>query len=119
VPFGDDPASTQLLAVAGYPHAGEQTVKAARVRESVMATGSDIFGQEQARRHVIVLAGDVIPGDSGGPLLSREGSIVGIVFASALSGEGHTGYALTASEAAIALSREMSQTVSTGVCPPD
>jgi S1-C subfamily serine protease len=119
VPFAHNPEASQLVAVAGYPNGGEQQVKAARVRGSVTATGSNIYGQGQSQRQVLVIAGEVIPGDSGGPLLNQEGKIVGLIFAAAISVDGHTGYALTADEAARSLAAAPGKTrVDTGTCAP-
>ena len=62
------------------------------------ATGADIYGNPGVVRDVYSLYGRVEPGNSGGPLLSPRGEVVGIVFAKSLDDD-NTGYALTLAEA--------------------
>jgi S1-C subfamily serine protease len=50
-------------------------------------------------REVYSLYARVRPGNSGGPLLSPDGAVVGVVFAKSLDAD-DTGYALTMDEAA-------------------
>jgi S1-C subfamily serine protease len=117
VDVADDPVQGEVVAVAGYPNAGPLDVKPARVRGTVRASSSDIYGAGQAQRSVLVIAGEVIPGDSGGPLLDEDGRIAGLVFAASLEPGGHTGYALTASEVSQALGGAVTDAaVSTGGC---
>ena len=122
IPLADNPAPRDVVAVAGYPNGGSQELRAALVRGMVKATGRDIYGAGQVQRQVLVIAGDVIPGDSGGPLLSADGEIVGLTFAAALESTGHTGYALSASEVGAVLDRYEAAPggrVSTGACVPE
>ncbi len=120
VPVSQDPQTSDLVAVSGFPNAGELQVQAAAVRGVVRATGSDIYGQGQARRDVVVIEGDVMAGDSGGPLLSPAGEIVGLIFASAFAAGEHTGYALSASEVRETLAAGVSADgVGTGLCVPE
>lgn len=110
-------ATGDLVAVAGYPDAGPLKVRSARVRGPVTATGTDVYGVSQVQRSILVLAADVIPGDSGGALLSPQGDVVGVIFAAALDAEGHTAYALSADEAAAAVEAgSNAATTSTGTC---
>ena len=48
-------------------------------------------------RDVLSLRGKVRPGNSGGPVVSSAGEVVGLVFAASLT-DSDTGYALTASQ---------------------
>jgi S1-C subfamily serine protease len=84
--------------VAGFPRNGPFTAGAARVRSQLRAVGEDIYGRPGATRQVYSLYADVEPGNSGGPLLSPAGRLVGIVFAKSLD-DADTGYALTLAEA--------------------
>ena len=68
-------------------------------------------------RSVYSFRGSVIPGNSGGPLLSTDGQVYGVVFASGL-GDPTTGYALTAEQVApaVAASRAATVVLDTGSC---
>ncbi len=103
--------------VAGFPLDGPYRLDAARVRDVLRATGADIYGNPGVVREIYSLYARVEPGNSGGPLLSRSGEVVGIVFAKSLDDD-QTGYALTLDEARPVLeaaSRSASP-VSTGGC---
>ena len=60
--------------VAGFPLDGPYRLDAARVREVLDARGSDIYGEPGTVREVYSLYARVQPGNSGGPLLSADGS---------------------------------------------
>ncbi len=90
---GDD------AAVAGFPGGGEFALLPARVRERISARGPDIYNDEQVTREVYSLFAVVKPGNSGGPLLAPDGTVLGVVFAASLD-DPQTGYALTAAEVA-------------------
>ena len=103
--------------VAGFPLDGPFQLDAARVRRSIEATGSDIYGQPGISREIYSLYARVQPGNSGGPLLSEGGQVVGVVFAKSLDDDS-TGYALTLKEAQPVLdaAAAASTPVSTGAC---
>lgn len=102
--------------VAGFPQDGPYRLDAARVRQQLSAVGADIYGSEGVRRDIYSLYTTVEPGNSGGPLLSTEGKVVGVVFAKSLDDD-TTGYALTLREAQPVLARVGRTTgVSTGAC---
>jgi S1-C subfamily serine protease len=85
--------------VAGYPLDGPFTAVAARVGPSQNATSPDIYQSAQVTRQIYAIRADVRPGNSGGPLLTNQGTVDGVVFAAAISVP-DTGYALTANEVA-------------------
>jgi S1-C subfamily serine protease len=68
-------------------------------------------------REVYAIRGEVVPGNSGGPLLSPAGDVYGVVFAAAV-GDSTTGYALTAQQvsAAAKAGRTATEPVFTGSC---
>ena len=103
--------------VAGFPKNGSFQSGPARVRSVLRATGGDIYGGTGAVRQVYQLYAKVEQGNSGGPLLSTNGSLVGVVFAKSLD-DPQTGYALTYDETsgAMALGVASNQVVSTGGC---
>jgi len=103
--------------VAGFPLDGPFRLDPARLRRTLTATGSDIYGQPGVSREIYSLFTRVEPGNSGGPLLSESGKVVGVVFAKSLDDES-TGYALTLKGAQPVLDAAPVATnrVSTGGC---
>jgi S1-C subfamily serine protease len=104
-------------AVLGYPGGGPLEAEAAAVRRTITAAGRDIYGEEAVRRQVYELQAEVRPGHSGGPFVSVDGSVAGVVFAASTTNE-EVGYALTAIQARpqIALGLTRTEPVDTGEC---
>ncbi|CAL9507351.1 MarP family serine protease [Streptomyces sp. ICN988] len=103
--------------VAGFPENGAYDVRAARVRGRITANGPDIYHRDTVRRDVYSLYATVRQGNSGGPLLTPEGEVYGVVFAKSLD-DPDTGYALTADEIRedISKGRTASQQVDSDSC---
>lgn len=83
--------------VAGFPENGAYDVRSARIRGRIDADGPDIYHRGTVRRDVYSLFAIVRQGNSGGPLLTPDGKVYGVVFAKSLD-DPDTGYALTADE---------------------
>lgn len=83
--------------IAGFPENGGFDARSARVRGRVQANGPDIYHRGTVRRDVYSLRGPVRQGNSGGPLLTPEGRVYGVIFAKSLE-DRDTGYALTNDE---------------------
>lgn len=115
--FGDALTRGDDAVVAGFPNDGPFVTGAARVRSVIRASGEDIYGREGAVREVYALNARIQPGNSGGPVLTPDGEVVGIVFAKSLDNE-DTGYALTMDEAMPVITEgvEANDRVSTGGC---
>ncbi|MFE0101358.1 MarP family serine protease [Streptomyces sp. NPDC059009] len=92
-----DASSGDNAIVAGFPENGAYDVRPARVRGRITANGPDIYHRGTVRRDVYSLFATVRQGNSGGPLLTPEGQVYGVVFAKSLD-DPDTGYALTADE---------------------
>ncbi|WP_320779506.1 MarP family serine protease [Streptomyces sp. CRN 30] len=103
--------------VAGFPENGAYDVRPARVRGRITADGPDIYHRGTVRRDVYSLYATVRQGNSGGPLLTPDGEVYGVIFAKSLD-DPDTGYALTADEVRedIAQGRSANQQVGSDSC---
>ena len=70
--------------VAGYPLDHAFTAVAARIGEIQSAVGPDIYQTGTVDRQIYEIRAVVQPGNSGGPLISPNGSVYGVVFAAAV-----------------------------------
>lgn len=95
----DDMHSRDDAIVAGFPENGAFDVRAARIRGEIQANGPDIYHRGTVHRDVYSLYATVRQGNSGGPLITPDGEVAGVVFAKSLD-DANTGYALTADEIA-------------------
>lgn len=95
--FAGDAERGDAGVVAGYPENGGLDLRAAAVAERTTARGQNIYGSSVASRDIYAIRSQVRPGNSGGPLLTPEGRVYGLVFARSTSDAG-TGYALTADQ---------------------
>jgi S1-C subfamily serine protease len=84
-------------AVIGYPGGGAETIGAAVIDQGTMAEGRDIYNDQLVDRNIWILAAEVHPGNSGGPLVDLQGHVLGLVFA-ASSTNPEQAYALTNDE---------------------
>ncbi|MFF5023784.1 MarP family serine protease [Streptomyces collinus] len=112
-----DAAGGDGAIVAGFPENGSYDVRAARVRGRITANGPDIYHRGTVSRDVYSLYATVRQGNSGGPLLTPDGKVYGVVFAKSLD-DADTGYALTADEIQkdIARGRTANEQVGTDSC---
>ncbi|CAM5666379.1 MULTISPECIES: MarP family serine protease [Streptomyces] len=93
----DDAETGDSAIVAGFPENGAYDVRSARVRARIDADGPDIYHRGTVRRDVYSLYATVRQGNSGGPLLTPDGKVYGVVFAKSRDDQ-ETGYALTGDE---------------------
>ncbi|MFF5919165.1 MarP family serine protease [Streptomyces flavochromogenes] len=113
----EDARSGDSAIVAGFPENGSYDVRSARVRGRINADGPDIYRRGEVRRDVYSLYTTVRQGNSGGPLLTVDGEVSGVIFARSLD-DANTGYALTVDEIRedIELGRTANQQVDTQAC---
>jgi S1-C subfamily serine protease len=117
VHFDHSGAAKEAAVILGYPNDGPFDAQPARIRAEQRLRSPDIYGRGTVTREVFSLRGLVRPGNSGGPLVSRSGQVLGVIFAASVSDK-QTGYALTADQVGQAASRGLTATgrVSSGNC---
>jgi S1-C subfamily serine protease len=122
-PAGDLDLEPQALdrgaagAVVGYPAGGTLAGERAAVRSTLVAVGRDIYGDDRVSREVYELQAHVVPGNSGGPFVTVDGLVAGVVFAASTT-HPEVGYALTPAEVRPQIQEALGRTqpVSTGPC---
>lgn len=97
--FDSDAERGAAAVVAGYPQDGDLNLQAATVAGRVQARGQNIYNDAPVTREIYSIRSTVRPGNSGGPLLTTDGRVFGVVFARSTS-DAETGYVLTADEVA-------------------
>jgi S1-C subfamily serine protease len=108
---------TDAVAVLGYPLDGPYDVQSGRIRAQQRLRSPDIYGEGAVIREVLSLRALVRPGNSGGPVVSSDGRVVGLIFAASVTDD-DTGYALTAEQVSesAAIGQRVSRSVDTGDC---
>ncbi|WP_319461574.1 MarP family serine protease [Micromonospora sp. RTP1Z1] len=103
--------------VLGFPLDGPYDARPARVRDVDRITGPDIYSSGDVTREIYTIRALVRSGNSGGPLVSANGLVLGVIFAAAAD-DPNTGFAVTAAEARpVALAgAERTRAVGTGDC---
>ena len=106
-------------ATLGYPGSAQGRLVSSRaaVQNLINARGRDIYGTDVVERRVYELRADVEQGDSGGPFITLDGDVAGVIFAASTT-DGDTGYALTGVEVQdeIADGARRTDAVDTGSC---
>jgi len=95
--LGDTAPKGATGVVDGYPWGGPFVTSAAEVLAVNTANVNDIYGTSANPREVYSLATTINEGDSGGPFLSEDGTVVGVVFAKSAD-TANLGYAMTMAE---------------------
>ncbi|MDG4665232.1 acid resistance serine protease MarP [Mycobacterium sp. 236(2023)] len=112
---GQAPPGTDGI-VMGYPGGGDFTATPARVREVIELNGPDIYRSTTVTREVYTIRGTVRQGNSGGPMINRQGKVLGVVFGAAVD-DVDTGFVLTAKEVAAQMAKVGNvERVPTGTC---
>lgn len=112
----EQPANTPAV-VVGYPGGGDFDAQPAAVISHFSAYGRNIYGQGTTVRDIYSVQAKIIPGNSGGPLVGADGTVLGIVFATSTT-YNNVGYALTGHQVAGELAQAQQSTTvrGTGSC---
>jgi S1-C subfamily serine protease len=111
-----NPRSGTSAAILGFPGNGPYDVRAGRVGETREVITQDAYGQGPVRRSITSLRGAVRSGNSGGPMVDKDGQVVTTVFAATTSGP-RGGFGVPNAIAREALERSRTSSgVSTGPC---
>lgn len=102
LPWASSPAASSADAIVlGYPEDGPFTVTPVRVRNTVQLVGPDIYqSPEKVTREVYTVRGSIRSGNSGGPMISPDGEVYGVVFGSSENVAEDIGFVLTARQVA-------------------
>ena len=103
--------------VIGYPLDGPYDAQSARIREVRNITGPDIYDGGEVTREIYTIRALVRSGNSGGPLVSTDGTVLGVIFAAAAD-DPDPGFAITAEEASVVATagRNNNAPTATGRC---
>ncbi|MHC3000429.1 MarP family serine protease [Microbacterium sp. HJ5] len=117
LPFSPTLEGGSPAVVQGYPHGGPFTMVGAGVLSVGTVPVPDIYDESAAPREVYALQAPVRPGNSGGPLLTEDGAVAGVVFARA-ENDAQRGYAMTMAELTpvVAQAPSLAEPVSSGRC---
>ena len=115
--FSPTLAAGAAAVVQGYPYGGPFTMVPASVQSVGVASVPDVYDSSWNPREIYSLQAVVRPGNSGGPLLTGDGEVAGVVFARA-ENDDNVGYAMTMAELTPVADRapSLTNTVSTGSC---
>jgi S1-C subfamily serine protease len=104
-------------AVLGYPENGPFDVQPGRIGTTQKIITDDAYGRGPVSRLLTPLRGLVRPGNSGGPLVGRDGRVLTTVFASTTGGGPRGGYGVANATVAQVLAGN-GHMVGTGECSP-
>jgi S1-C subfamily serine protease len=110
-----DPPAGRAGAILGYPENGSFDAQPGRIGTTQTIVTDDAYGRGPVSRLLTPLRGRVRPGNSGGPLVDREGHVLTTVFASTTGGGPPAGYGVANATVAHVLA-SAGRMVGTGEC---
>ncbi len=112
--LGAQPGADAVL--LGYPGGGDFVATPARIREFIELSGPDLYHSTTVTRDVYTVRGHVRQGNSGGPLIGRDGRVLGVAFGSSVD-DADVGFVLTSSGVSNQMAKVTSTVaVATGAC---
>ncbi len=114
---GETVANNTPTAALGYPSGAGFTAEPGVVLDTFKAEGRNIYNHGSTLRDVYSVKTQIHQGNSGGPLINKDGEVIGVIFAKSINYK-DVGYALTMQQVIrqINNARGQNQTVDTGTC---
>jgi len=81
------------VATLGYPGGGDLSTNLGTILQPLNAEGYDIYNTDKVDRSIYALHATIVPGDSGGPLITAGGDVIGLVFGNSTK-QNEVGYAV-------------------------
>ena len=88
LPASTSDESPRPVILLGYPGGGPLVATAATAGSARTVIAPDAYDRGLGPRRVVPLRGSVRKGESGGPVLDREGGVVGMIFGGSSDGRG-------------------------------
>jgi len=109
-------ADNTPVAVLGYP-GGNYTALPGIVIDKQLIQSSNLYGVGAFGRQAYEVKANVAEGSSGGPMITENGKVVGVIFAKSIITENY-GYALTSSslQSLVHQAQTSTRRISTGTC---
>jgi S1-C subfamily serine protease len=114
-----NPPAGRSGAILGFPENGPFAVSPGRIGRTQSVLTQNAYGQGPVTRLLTPLRGEVLPGNSGGPLVDENGRVLTTVFAATVGGGPRGGYGVaneTVSSVLAAARANGNGSVSTGPC---
>lgn len=92
--WAESVASGDVVAALGFPMGGPYHVSPGVVVRTTQVRSNDIYGQQRFLRDIVVVGANVRSGNSGGPLITKDGNLAGVIFAKSTDTK-DLGYAVT------------------------
>lgn len=103
-------ANSSPALILGFPGDGSLSAKSAVVLDEFNAVGRNIYDKGNIKRSIYEIKSNVLPGNSGGPLIESNGQVIGVVFAQSINYK-NIGYAITADQAVNEINQAISNPV--------
>jgi S1-C subfamily serine protease len=116
LPMADGADAGTVGAVLGFPGAGDFSAVPARLGTTGEVTSVDSYGEGPIQREMTSFRGEVISGNSGGPMVDGDGRVRTTVFAATVDAEHREGLGVPNDLVRDAVDAAGSDEVSTGDC---
>lgn len=112
-----EPGNNEPVAILGFPENGPLDVQAGRTGQTQRVISGDAYNRGPVERSVTTFRGFVRPGNSGGPAVNADGSVVATIFASRVDSD-NAGYGVpsTLVQQLVDLAKERQNPVDTREC---